>query len=110
MSQLHLKENPTLADYQQYIRDMVRERGFEGKPLSETFMLFMEECGELAKAARKMTGQTIDKNSVFGTVEEEVADVLIMLVTIANELDVNVEKAFRDKEERNKKRVWTKAA
>jgi NTP pyrophosphatase (non-canonical NTP hydrolase) len=36
----------------------------------------------------------------------EAADVLIVLLGICNMLDVDLEQAFRDKEELNKKRTW----
>lgn len=62
-SKLHLKEHPELKDFQQYIAEMVRERGFEDQPIAEVFMRFSEEFGELAKAARKAEGMKIDNNS-----------------------------------------------
>jgi len=37
---------------------------------------------------------------------EEAADVLIILLGICNMLDIDLEKAFREKEEINKKRLW----
>lgn len=37
---------------------------------------------------------------------EEIADILIMLCAVANRLDVDIEKAFRDKEALNHKREW----
>ncbi|HEX8762963.1 MAG TPA: hypothetical protein VF733_04380 [Candidatus Saccharimonadales bacterium] len=48
----------------------------------------------------------IDRNSKIGTVEEEIADIIIFLCSIANRLDINIEQAFRDKEEINKQRSW----
>jgi len=50
----------------------------------------------------------VDHNSKFGSIEEELADIIIYLCSIANRLDIDLEKAFRDKEEVNKKRVWRK--
>lgn len=105
-SKLHLKKNPTLKDFQKYISDMVKERGFEQQKMSETFMLFLEECGELAKASRKSQGMKTDKNSNEYHVDLETADVFIYLLRICNDSGFDLEKAFRDKEEMNKKRVW----
>jgi len=46
------------------------------------------------------------QNSKEYSVEQEAADVFIYLLDICNQLGVNLEKAFREKEEINKKRVW----
>lgn len=52
-SSLYLKDQPTLQDFQRYVAQMVDERGFHQESIAETFVLFIEECGELAKAIRE---------------------------------------------------------
>ncbi len=106
MSNLNLKPNPTLKDFQKYIAEIVKERGFEKETLSEMFMLFLEECGELAKAARKSAYIKSDTASEKFKLTEEASDVFTMLLDICNHLDIDLEKAFREKEEVNKKRTW----
>lgn len=106
MSKLILKPQPTLVDFQNYIKEMVIERGFEKEPISEVFMLFLEECGELAKAARKASSMKVDSKSEKFDVGSEAADVFIYLLDICNLFNVDLEKAFRDKEEINKQRNW----
>ena len=106
MSDLNLKHNPTLHDFQDYVADLVKERGFEKENVSELFMLFLEECGEMAKAARKAQKMRTDKNSEQFHLDHEAADVFIYLLDICNHFGVNLEKAFREKEEINKKRTW----
>mgnify|MGYP001608410905 CR=1 FL=1 len=103
---LILKESPTLSDFQNYIAEMVKQRGFEKNSISEIFMLFLEECGEMAKAARKSEKMKTDRNSEEFHLDYELADVFMYLLDICNHFDVDLEKAFRDKEEINKKRVW----
>ena len=103
---LELRENPTLQDFQEYVAEMIKVRGFEKETVPELFMLLLEECGELAKAARKTQNIKSDKNSENFHVAEEAADVLIYLLDICNYLEIDLEKAFRDKEEKNKTRVW----
>jgi len=109
-SKLFLKKQPTLKDFQQYVRDLVEERGFENDNIPEIFMLLSEEIGEMAKAARKRinmkTNMKTDDNSHKPDLELEIADVFIYVLDICNHFDVDLEKAFRDKEEINKKRVW----
>lgn len=82
-----MPQSPTLADFQQLIRDMYHEkdvaRGVDG-----TFMWLMEEVGELAASLRE------------GTHEErkgEFADVLAWLATIANVVGVDLSEAVREK-------------
>lgn len=104
-----LRENPTLADFQKYVVELEKERGFAGQAIVEKCLLMGEEVGELFKAIRKTSNISIDKNSKVGEVHEEIADVLIMLCSIANRLDVDIEKAFRDKEVINKTRTWSPA-
>lgn len=106
MGELSLKKNPELKDFQQYVHDLVKERGFENERAPELFMLLMEEVGEMAKAARKKSNIKTDENYHTPELALEIADVFIYLLDICNYFDVDLEQAFRDKEEINKKRVW----
>jgi NTP pyrophosphatase (non-canonical NTP hydrolase) len=105
MSKLHLKPNATLADYQQYIREMVAERGFTDD-IAKRFMLLLEESGEFAKAARKTVGMGFAEDTQRKDLKSEAADVFIVLLGICNLLDIDLEEAFLEKEEQNKKRTW----
>lgn len=105
-SNLTLKQNPTLRDFQEYVAQLVKERGFDKETVPEMFMLFLEECGEMAKAARKTQKMKTDKNSEQFHFDHEVADVFIYLLDICNHFGVDLEKSFREKEEINKKRFW----
>jgi NTP pyrophosphatase (non-canonical NTP hydrolase) len=106
-SKLKLRENPLLKDFQVYVNKMVIERGFDKETTPEIFMLLLEECGELAKAARKTQNIKTDKKSEIFNLEGEIADVFIYLLYICNRFGVNLERAFRDKEEINKGRTWS---
>lgn len=108
MNKLNLPENPTIQDYQRYISVMMKVRGFDKNSIVEEMLLLTEEVGELAKVVRKAHGMHMDKNSVHSTAGEELADVLSYILSIANYLDVDLEQAFRAKEEKNKKRTWEK--
>jgi len=108
MSELFLKENPTLADFQKYAEEMEIERGFTKETILEKCLLFGEEVGELFKAVRKNnTNIKFDhKNSSVDSIKNEMADIMMYLLVIANKLDIDLEDAFRKKEEINKKRKW----
>jgi NTP pyrophosphatase (non-canonical NTP hydrolase) len=103
---LYLKENPTMRDFQNYVVKLVKERGFDKETLPQIFMLFLEECGEMAKAARKTQKIKVDKNSKDYHLDQEIADVFIYLLDICNHYGIDLEQAFREKEEINKKRAW----
>jgi NTP pyrophosphatase (non-canonical NTP hydrolase) len=102
-----LTEHPTLPDLQQYLNDICQERGWTKDTPTEKFMLFVEEVGELAKAMRKTVGlydEAAKRRDV--SLDEEFADVLSYLLDLANCYGVNLETAFRAKEQVNQSRVW----
>jgi NTP pyrophosphatase (non-canonical NTP hydrolase) len=104
---LRLPDRPTLSDFQEYVRRMVRVRGFDKETTPDVFMLFLEECGELAKAARKTQNLKTDPTSKDHRVDLEAADVFIYLLDICNHFDIDLERAFREKEALNAKRTWS---
>lgn len=105
---LTLPTNPTLADLQTYVREMEIERGFDEQTILHKCLLLGEEIGELFKAIRKSDGLKVDAASHIGTADEELADIVIYLCSIANRLDIDLETAFREKEAVNHTRQWTK--
>jgi NTP pyrophosphatase (non-canonical NTP hydrolase) len=108
MSSLHLKKSPTLADLQQYVDEMITERNFRNSKefLPHRFMMLMEEVGEFARAARKEAGLKFADDTKRAEMSHEAADVFIHLLGLCNMLDIDLEQAFRDKEELNKLRTW----
>ena len=104
---LVLKENPTLQDFQAYVDKMKRQRGFNRDDKFYECCCLAEETGELISAIRKSskTG-SIGADSVVGNVKLELADVLIYLCSLANMHGIDLEDAFREKEDINKQRTW----
>ena len=102
-----LRQNPTLADYQRYVADLERQRGFIDQTVLQKCLLLGEEVGELFKAVRKLEKMPLEAHQRVGTVDEEIADIMIYLCSIANRTGVDLETAFRKKEEVNKTRVWS---
>jgi len=104
--ELVLRENPTLADLQRYVVSLKKLRSFHTRP-DHAYVLLTKEVGELAGVIRK-TWLTPD--DVPAEVREEIglelADILIYFLDIANQYGVQVEQAFRKKEEQNKRRHW----
>jgi len=81
------KMSLTLREFQEIIRKAYFERD-SARGLDRTFMWFIEEVGELARAI---------KSGDMDNIEEEIADVAAWLVSIANLLDVDFEKAILKK-------------
>lgn len=106
--ELELKEKATLGDIQAYVKDLEKTRGFEKNNLDpiKTALQLTEEVGELCKAIRKRERIRVARDSHVSDVAEELADVLIFTAAIANRYKVDLETALRDKDERNRRRVW----
>ncbi len=93
---------------QKYVHKAVIKRGFDQETPRDILLLMVEEVGELAKAVRKFSGLKVDlkKTSTRGNIEEEMADVFIYLLDLANSCDVDLFAAFLRKEVENDKRSW----
>ncbi len=105
---LKIPENPTLSDLQMHIKKIGEQRGWDKNNHLEIFLLLSEEFGELAKAVRNYTGlytEKIKEDNKY-ELEEEFADVLNYLFDLANCFNVDLEEAFRKKDEANKQRNW----
>lgn len=103
----YLKDDPTLKELQRYLALVCQERGWTKDSPAEKFVLFIEEVGELAKAMRKAAGLYEERAKARDiSLEEEFADVLSYLLDLANCFQVDLEQAFRMKEEINRSRIW----
>lgn len=104
-----IPNQPTLSQLQAYQQAICQFRGWDTSTDLETFLLFTEEIGELAKAVRNRlalyqeAGKSAGPNELAG----EFADVLSYLMDLANRFDVDLEGAFRAKEALNAKRSWS---
>jgi len=85
---------------------METERGFTETTILQNCLQLGKKIGELFKAVRKSEKIKTDSNSNFTQIDEEIADIIIFLCSIANRYDIDIEKAFREKEKVNKKRSW----
>ena len=106
MEELELQKDSTLQDFQEYVRNLERQRGFADQTAIEKCLLLGEEMGELFKAVRKAMKLKTDVNANVGSVKEELADIFIYVCAIANRFEIDMDQAFREKEEINKLRDW----
>jgi NTP pyrophosphatase (non-canonical NTP hydrolase) len=96
----------TLKNLQKYVIELEHERGFIKQTTIEKCLLMGEEMGELFKAVRKSENISTDHNSDTFHIGEELVDILIYICAIANRSGIDLEEAFRAKEEINKRRTW----
>lgn len=100
----------TIKHLQEYVSAKITERGFADETLHERLLLLTEEVGELVKACRKISGMHVDQNrEIASKVGEEVTDVLNMLLAVAIELKLDVEKEFLAKEKIIDERVYARS-
>ncbi|NPA47665.1 MAG: nucleotide pyrophosphohydrolase [Thermococci archaeon] len=76
-----------VREFQEMIREIYFHKDSR-RGVERTFLWFVEEVGELSEAIRKRDREAM---------EEEFADVLAWLASLANLLDVDLEEAARKK-------------
>ena len=103
---LPLPNAANLSDIQRYVAEMEKERGFADRGVLEQRLLLGEEVGELFKAVRKSQHLSVGTTSIVGTVDEELADILIFVCAVANRYGIDLSSALRRKEEHNEQRAW----
>ena len=105
-----LSDKSSINEIQSYIKKVMEVRGFNKEKSSDKILLLVEEVGELAKAIRKNEKKLgIDKTKKYNysSIESEIADVFIVLLSICDILNIDLLKVFLDKEEENIKRIWS---
>ncbi len=78
-----------ISDFQDLLKDLYLQNDLN-RGVNSTFIWLVEEIGELATI---LNSTYIDKQKV----SEEIADIIAWTISIANILDVDIEKALSDK-------------
>jgi NTP pyrophosphatase (non-canonical NTP hydrolase) len=89
---------------QRYYRTTAARRGWDGESARDTMLLLTEEIGELARAVRK--AEQLERHHEYSQADaaEELADVQLYLVHLANALGLSLADAVSAKERRNAER------
>ncbi|MBZ1356483.1 MAG: hypothetical protein KY054_01770 [Candidatus Nealsonbacteria bacterium] len=105
-----INNRSSVKSLQEYIHNVIVQRGFDEETPTDIMLLMVEEIGELAKALRKYVGLKIDqdKKDKYAQLEHELADVFIYLLDLANVCKIDLFQALKDKEQKNNKRFWNK--
>jgi len=89
---------------QSYYKRAAERRGWDEESARDTLLLLTEEMGELARAVRKDTGLKRDVGYERISVSDELADVQLYLVHLANTLNIELSDAVTKKEIKNTER------
>ena len=114
---IELPAQAPMAELQRYVHDLEAMHGWLDVDLVHNCFLMGEEVGELFKAVRNLeeargaSDENIEASpDHLSAIGEEIIDVFNYLLAIANRLEIDVEHAFRIKNERNQQRTWTTTA
>jgi NTP pyrophosphatase (non-canonical NTP hydrolase) len=100
-----LGEPLTIRHLQAYIK----KTDYHLDKKEQYFYKLVEELGELSEVIRKDKRlRSNEDQTIKGTIEEELVDVLYYVVAIANVYDIDLEQCFELKEELNKVK-WNKS-
>jgi deoxyguanosine kinase len=96
-----------LPDFQQFHRFLDQEKGFSEDLLLNTVAL-QEEVGELSKAIlNHWKGlQLGNPNQSIADIGDELADIMAYLLKLANYTGIDLEAAYLEKMEINRRRTW----
>ncbi len=99
----------TLENIQQLVDDWIKTKGVRYFSELTNMAVLIEEVGELARLMSREYGdqsfKASDKNRDLG---DEIADVLFVLVCIANQTGVDLTEAFRKNMEKKNQRDATR--
>ncbi|EEL50036.1 MazG nucleotide pyrophosphohydrolase domain-containing protein [Bacillus cereus] len=93
-----------LSEFQQYVSNFSKEKGFADTTLEKRTMYVMAELGELTEAIIKRN----DNKDAKREIGLEMFDVIWNVCDLANKLEIDLEEAFQEKIEINRGRVWLK--
>lgn len=101
-----MADGQTLASLQRQVLEFERTKGLDHQTARDKCLLLGEEVGELFKAVRQVTRLGHDSNSQQHELADELADVTIYLLAIANRFDVDLGAAVARKLALNYHRDW----
>ena len=96
-----------LKEIQRQGKQMREKRGFTMEP-DHIFMMLAEEVGEVAGELKRVWSKNYEKFAVED-LEDELADVMVLLLALANQFDIDMETAVRSKIGKDEGRNWVSA-
>lgn len=72
--------------------------------LEHLIVCLVGEVGEFSNIVKKISRGDFSLNDKMGELSDELADIFIYLIKIANQCEIDIERCFLEKLEKNKKR------
>ena len=83
-----------------YLQNYIKSKDYKPESIKDYFLKLSEEVGELANAIRKNQLKK-DGESIKGTINEELWDVIYYALALANCYDIDIESTIKEKEDIN---------
>ncbi len=83
-----------------YLQNYIKSKDFKLELIKDYFLKLSEEVGELANAIRKNQLKK-EYESIKGTIDEELWDVIYYALALANCYDIDIESVIKEKEDIN---------
>lgn len=83
-----------------YLQSYIKSKDFKPELIKDYFLKLSEEVGELANAIRKNHLRT-EGDSIKGTIDEELWDIIYYTLALANCYDIDMESVIKEKENIN---------
>ncbi len=85
----------TIREAQKQVDNWIKEYGVRYFDIKTNMIVLTEEVGEMAKVIAREYGEQSAKPGDKLNLEDEIADVLWVLICIANQTDIDLTKAFK---------------
>ncbi|MEM6430179.1 MAG: MazG-like family protein [Deinococcota bacterium] len=106
----------TLDEIQQAVQALCDKQGWQLHTPAERLAYLMAEVGELAEAVLQLeaANTTADNSDINNNINKDIKthighemyDVIWNVFALANQLEIDVERTFAEKETENQTRVW----
>ena len=97
----------TIRDIQQSAQELCERKGWKDRNPAQRFRYLISEVGELSTELIRLEWDTDDHEEAKRNIGHEMYDIVWNLCDLANQLDIDLEKAFKEKEAVSRNRVWT---
>lgn len=99
----------TIKEAQQHVDDWIKKFGVRYFSELTNMAMLTEEVGEVARIiARQYGDQSFKKSDKNKKLKEELADVLFVLICLANQTNIDLEEALKENLEKKTKRDKTR--
>lgn len=95
----------TLEEAQKAVDSWIKEYGVKYFSVQNNTLILMEEVGEFARLVVRQFGeQSYREGQKEGKLDDEMADILFVLICLANQSGINLERALKENIEKKTQR------